>query len=335
MLSTKGLKTERLTKEKILQLVPEYALWCHYSGINIKFGKKYISPVRNESDPSAVFFISYSGSILLKDYGDKVYTLWNFLKVKLNLNYLEVIKRIDSDFGLQYYTDEKYAVMSCNELIEHFKAPQHVIPERTRIYLKRKKWNHLELQFWKDYHISKEILDFYCISPLKTFWIVKSDKLYEYSSKKDELVFVFDFSEDKYKIYKPFAELKKDKWKNNCRSDTLMGLNQLPWISDTLIITKGMKELLILAELGYTAVALQGENNYPSQELYNQLDTRFESIYYLGDIDLVGKKASNEMKNRYNLKLINLPDSTEYKDLADFSKLKGLEQVRNLIQQQI
>lgn len=332
MYSTKGLKTDRLTKEKILELIPEYSLWCYYTGLEIKLGRKYLSPVRQEKDPSAVFFVSSTGNILLKDFGGEVWSFWKFIKSKCSNNLLEAFKRIDLDFGLGYYTGEKYRQIEANELRRPFIVPEY---EKTKFFVKRKKWNHYELEYWGQYNISKETLDFFNIHPLKTYWIAKKNNLIEFRRKTGELLFLFSFGGGKYKIYRPKSNKKVDKWLSNCTSDDLMGLDNLPEIGDSLLILKGMKELCISKEAGFNGVSLQGENSYPSLELENSLKKRFKDIYYIPDKDDPGQKAAEYIQKKYNLKIIQLPNIQGVKDLADFSKLKGIQEVKNMINLQL
>ena len=92
--TTKNVLTQ-LTFESIIKHVNEYSIWSYYTGLDIKFGKKYLSPVRNESDPSAVFFYSTKGNILLKDFGGETWNLVKFLKFR-NIRPLQIAQ----DFNL-------------------------------------------------------------------------------------------------------------------------------------------------------------------------------------------------------------------------------------------
>jgi len=112
-----------------------------------------------------------------------------------------------------------------------------------------------------------------------------------------------------------------------------MGYDELPWIGDTLIITKGMKELCIIDELGYNVVALQGESTIISPPLVNILLKRFETVYILLDNDKAGQAGMIRNHDLYGFKPIKLPDLylPQGKDLAEISKMTNLETVKAII----
>ncbi len=323
--TSKGVKVVELTREFLLERVNEYSIWCYYTGLDIKMGKKVLSPVRKERDPSAVFFVSSKGNILLKDYGGETWNLWKYLNYR-NIDLLQVFK----DFGLvdttQGVTPSR---IEANGLIKHFTIPEGV---SSKIKVKRKRWNQRELQFWADYHISKETLDFYNIHPLQCYWITKGEEYAEYCKKENELVFLFSFGNAFYKIYRPEGDKKRNKWYSNTPKDILMGFDQLPWVGEVLIVTKGMKELCILKELNIPAIALQGETSYPDKEIMHKLFRRFKSTYSIMDTDKAGVTATKYFENTHCIKPIVVP---KYKDLAEFTKGQGLKNTKYLIESQL
>ena len=80
------------------------------------------------------------------------------------------------------------------------------------------------------------------------------------------------------KIYRPHSLTRKDKWRNNCGTYDLQGLAQLPDKGKLLIITKSLKDIMVLYEYGYTAVAPQSEHSSIPTSLMENLKGRFDKI---------------------------------------------------------
>lgn len=335
MLSTKDFRGKDLTLELLWTHLSTYDLWCYYLGHNIVLNKKVLSPIRDEKDPSAVFFCTKSGDILLKDFGlseDSVLTIFKYLEIRHGWSFSECLQYIDRDFNLGYYNHVKKPVSS--GIIHNYKPELNSI----NIKVKRGSWSQRELFFWLS-SFSLETLQKLPIKPLESYCLVKGNNINEFRRKKDELLFVFSFGNAKYKIYRPNGT-KKDKWMTNCDNDCLMGLDNLPIFGDSLFITKGMKELGILMDLELNSVALQGENSYPSTDLIKQLLKRFKTVYTIMDIDKPGLKSSLYMQEKYGFKPIYLPkefieEDSKLKDLDSIKKKIGLENIHKIIQKQL
>lgn len=331
MKGTKGIKVGRLTIEKLFTLVSEYNLWCYYIGFQIKFGKRILSPLRQEKNPSAGFFVSKLNNILLKDFSTgEVISLFGFLKLKYNWTIPEALKHINSDFNLGY-SYPKYDLTNSTPVIHKdidLKEGQSV-----KIEVKRGSWSNAELNYWSEYNITKKSLDKFNVKPLQCYWITKNSNIYRFCREPGELLFVFSFGNAKYKIYRPFGNKKDNKWYSNVPGDMLMGYDELAWVGDVLIITKGMKELCILDELGYNVVALQGESMVISETLANTLLKRFERVYTLLDNDKAGLAGMARNQDLYGFKPIVLPDIylPKGKDLGEISKMTNLQTVKAIV----
>ncbi len=144
---------------------------------------------------------------------------------------------------------------------------------------------------------------------------------------------------DKFKIYRPYSEYRKDKWRTNCSAIDIQGYEQLPKNGDLLIITKSLKDVMVLYELGYNAVALQSENDKLNHKIYKDLSERFKRIVILFDNDEPGKDSAIKLADEYNLEYIFI-DSSIYslynvKDISDyicvFGKNKTIELIKSLL----
>lgn len=325
MFGTKGINTEALSQTSILNRVSEYDLWRYYLG-EFSFNKAFKSPLREDKNPSAVLFVAGAGKILFKDFGiNSVLNIFSYLKAYYNLDYYQVLLMIDKDFNLGFrtHTNKDYT-LNTKPVITNYKPEP--VRDYVKILIKRKKYTKEELKYWEDYSITKETLDLYNVYSLKCFWINKHDTVYQYCNNAKNFIFCYDFDNEKYKIYQPLNF--NYRFFTNTDSEILQGEKQLPKSGDLLIITKALKDVMVLRELGFTAVAVQSENSFPSQEKIEELKLRFKSCIILFDNDKAGLEGAKLLGSRHDLKFMTIPREYKIKDIADFCKQQGKEQTK-------
>lgn len=320
MFGTKGVNTKPLTYKTILNYVSEYDLWSHYAGIEVVLGKKIVSPVREELNPSAAFFVTTEGNLILKDFGGESWSIWKYLKWKYNLDYKGILEMIDKDYQLGFKSINRvnnYNTTKPKPVITNRKLEG----ESSYIYPAKRDFTQEDLEYWKQYGITEGTLKKFNVSSLTCFWVVKGEKANNHVTKPGEFAFCYTLGKDKYKIYRPLAT--NYKWVNNGSSKILLGEDNLPWVGDKLIITKSLKDVMLLYELGIPSVALQSENTFLDKELYERLSKRFKEIYLLFDNDKTGRENSSKLCAAYKLKEIFVQGSQ--KDLSDYCKVYGVD----------
>ncbi len=122
-------------------------------------------------------------------------------------------------------------------------------------------------------------------------------------------------------------------------SNLLHGSSQLS-PADTLIITKSMKDVMVLNEMGYQAVSPMAENVIPSEEIIQDLIDAYPKIYIFYDNDGdfnppkgesgKGKQAASKIAGKYKLPMIFLPDGGP-KDISDYVKAFGIKEAESMI----
>jgi len=311
--TTEGLK--QLDKKDILNKFTQEQLWNHYTGLEIQTKIKFFSPLRKEKNPSAGFYYNREGELRLKDFGRRgSFSIWDYIMWKFNLSYRDSLSKIKNDFediepDIAFYGDS-------------FK-PIRRIRENKKIIPTFKEFSKEELEYWAQYYITKEDLDIGNVRSLDHYWVVGE----EYSVKfKEPFTFCYLFSKDEYKIYKPFNKDRKFYFYGT--ADTLQGEHMLPWLGDLLIITKAMKDVLVLNKLGYSSIGFQGENSFPSKLKISTLQHRFTNIITLFDNDKAGRNGAETLHELYGFKYFFLD---EYKDISDFIKNKGIEKTKEIL----
>lgn len=101
---------------------------------------------------------------------------------------------------------------------------------------------------------------------------------------------------------------------------------------DILVITKSLKDVMVLYELGITAIAPNSENLFVTDLQYNKLSEKFKNIIVLYDNDLAGINGMRKIKHQYpKVKAIYIPRKYEAKDISDFYKKYGKDKTLELI----
>jgi len=198
--------------------------------------------------------------------------------------------------------------------------------EYSKIYVKVRNWKKgLDYDYWNQYGISSTTLQKFKVFPIETYWL-NSMRI-----NCKEPSYAYYFGNNEFKILCPYNK-GTGKWCSNSRYTTIQGYNQLPETGELLIITSSLKDVMLLYELGYTAIAFQSESYLIPKDTVEELKSRFSKIILFYDNDgdfnpepgVAGKGKHGAKKNsiEYDLDMIFLPDG-EQKDISDFYKEFG------------
>jgi len=187
------------------------------------------------------------------------------------------------------------------------------------------------LKYWKQYYIQTKTLRKFRVR--NGAYLFLNGYLFRHASEKSPL-YVYEFENDSFKAYLPL-ETGDKKWVSNASKDTLQGYEQLPKEGDHLIITKSLKDVMVLYELGFNAVAVQGETVYPDETIIEELKQRFTKIVVLFDNDGEfnppkgvagkGKQATKKFCNKFKLPYFFMVGA---KDVSDHVKEYGFESTK-------
>src|SRR5690606_36413989 len=175
----------------------------------------------------------------------------------------------------------------------------------TIISIKLRDWQLHDKEFWYNrYEITRSTLDYYNVYPISRFWINQ----YRYNA--DKHAYAYREDTNVYKIYQPYLSTDNGKfWSNIKNKDIYQGHDQLPEKGEILFITSSKKDVMVLYECGFNAVAPHTEHQILSDELYYEYSNRFDVIIIFYDNDNAGITHANKMVDRYNIKSIILPES--------------------------
>ncbi len=321
ILTTEG-KLE-LTKENVLDQVSELTLWEYYTKTEVVHGRAI------KNDRSAVFYVRKDGTILLKDFAKKTYNIWSYLMYKSSKSFYQVLRQVATDFKLDFVNKKGRPSMD----IYSTKNDQKVkIPTTTSTAIRicKKPYSDIAKEYWLRYGITIDQLIEDSVYELDHYWIIKEDNAYKFNWLPTNPIYCIDFSKqistpNKFKLYMPLAS-KKYRFIQNVDANTIIGEDDLPIGGDYLIITKSYKDRRVLKNLGYSAIAFQGEDSFPEDRKIVQYKRRFDNIIIFFDNDPAGINGANKLHHYYGFRSVKVPDNNlAAKDPSDFYDKYGKE----------
>lgn len=305
-----------VTLDYILSKVTEYDIYARYIG-QFKIGFIYNSPFREDKNPSfGIFRSRKSGKLLFKDHG--------------NGECGDVIKFVELYTGLTNYNDILNRIITDMSITNNTKLKSTKVYESkdTVIGVVRQDWTNIDKQYWSQFGITKETLIKFNVSSIKYYLcdgVVKgiykdSNPMYAYK--------VYDH----FKIYRPLAD-KYTKWRNNLTPYDIQGYEQLPEKGDLLIITKSLKDVMCLYEMGYTAISPSSESTFLTSDVIDDLKLRFKRILICFDRDTSGVKYMRKISLKTGLKSFLVHKKWKAKDISDAIKLNGFEVIKNWLKE--
>lgn len=328
---------QKLTYQDLKAKIGCQNIFEHYFG-NFTFNESYHSPLRQDEKKSVGFFINNNGSVIYNDFAeDKKYNCVNFVQKLYKLNYYEAIEHIAKTFGL--IEGGLKQVIPIKPITVHKKKQKSTFKVVTRPFTKT------DLLWWKSYSITKQELTTNKVYSVASLTINN----YTTYTARNELKFAYLLYDDAgngyFKIYTPLSIERK--WMFNGANNLVYGLANLKFITDTLIITKSVKDYIILKKFFPDVVALQHEGKAAiSAQTINALKKYYANIYIWMDSDRPGIKAANFYKKTYGLKPIllgsdklniwkNIRQCKKNKtgDPADFVKKYGLDNFKKWLTQ--
>lgn len=305
-------KKEPLTLDYILSKVSEYDIYASYIG-QFKPGLIYNSPFRKDTNPSfGVFLSKRTGKLLFKDHGSGVCG--------------DVIKFVREITGISNYNEVLQEIVRRLKITNKtvLKSTKPIESKETVIGIVRQAFTKIDEQYWGSYHISMPTLEKYNVHSIKYYLcngIVKG--IY-----KDENPMYAYKVYNNFKIYRPLGD-KFTKWRNNLTEFDVQGYAQLPKKGNLLIITKSLKDVMVLHEMGYNAVSPSSESTFIPDVVLNDLKKRFKHILLCFDRDIAGVSNMRKVSLKTGLNGFLVHKSFKAKDISDAVKTNGFESVHD------
>ena len=317
--TTKIKDNVSITLDWILSKVTEYDIYAAYIG-NFKVGMIYNSPLRKDKTPSfGCYYSKKTKQLMFKDHGTGECG--------------NVIKFVSLFTGLTNYSDilndivNKLKITNDTKLVS---SKQYIPPTETVIGVVRQEFTDVDINYWKQFNISINTLKKFNVNSIKYYLcngIVKG------TYKRENPMYAYKVYNN-FKIYRPLAD-KYTKWRNNLTDYDIQGYEQLPQKGDILFITKSMKDVMCLHEMGIPAVSPSSESTFLPKDVLEQLKTRFKRIIILFDRDVAGVKRSRKLSRETGLEAIFINKKFKAKDVSDAVKANSFEEIKNWLNETI
>lgn len=314
-----------IDKKFILSKLSQEEIFERYLGVRVTFTGKVCSPLREDSNPTCTFKQYRNGKIIFKDWGG--HFEGNCIDVVMrifNLGYWDACRKIAEDFNL---------VKDGRAGKKYNKQPKQVereVKDKSKIQVMWRKYEDEDLAFWGSFGIQLPTLRKYQAGVVKHAWV--NDAL-SYSYRKDDVCFGYYFSKHDFKLYFPM----RDEWRFIGNYTGLQGYEQLPATGDVLVITKSLKDVMFLYQMGIAAVAPASESSILTEEQYIELKGRFKQLVCLYDFDLTGLRSANKMKRVYGIPRVFLTNGRfgfpnhGSKDITDYAKKNSRNKAEELL----
>lgn len=310
---------DNITLDWILSKVTEYDIYAKYIG-QFKVGMIYNSPFRKDKNPSfGIYYSKRTKQLLFKDHGTGECG--------------NVIKFVSLFTGKTEYNDilsdivDKLNITNNTKLVS---SKQYIPPTETLIGVVRQEFTDVDINYWKQFNISINTLKKFNVNSIKYYLcngIVKG------TYKRENPMYAYKVYNN-FKIYRPLAD-KYTKWRNNLTDYDIQGYEQLSQKGDILFITKSMKDVMCLHEMGYPAVSPSSESTFLPKDVLEQLKTRFKRIIILFDRDTAGVKRSRKLSRETGLEAMFINKKFKAKDVSDAVKANSFEEIKNWLDETI
>lgn len=327
MISTKQFK--ELNYDNILDKISEYDIFKYYVSNFRKLGVPFCSDIRKDRNPD-VYITKHKGSFFYKDFSHPEHTFnaLGYVMYKYGITYREALEVINVDFGLKLgfrlSKRDKRAIVHNPKDYESEKSD-------ATIRIVSKKMSSRDFAYFIKYHIKRGTLEFYNVKSIVGYYLNRAF----YRIKKHDIAFAYCFGNYKYKLLQPYGTIK---WISNTDISILQGYDQLPRKGNICFITSSLKDVMVLYELGYPAVAPISESARIPERYIKELKERFDHVILFYDNDDAGLEYANIRSKEYDIPYIYIPIefSDKYtgeplKDPSDFCRQEGLVDTRVLI----
>lgn len=318
----------RITKDWIESRLNQETLMQFYLGVPLDFDNLICSPIRDDPNPTCSLY-KKSGNVYMKDFSGHFHgDVYNLVCFQNHLDYgdlMGAMKIIVSDFP------DTFGISGAEkEFVHNLVVQQEAEEKKQKLFqYAAQKWQPTDKTYWKSYHLTSLILAEFGVHSASHIWV--DGKLRGSYFHKDP-IYAYDYGRGRIKFYFP---LRKGKSRFMCNTDAIQGWNQLPEKGHLVIITKSLKDVMVLKTLGYSAIAPQSEHHSIPPRLIEVLKTRFKNILIMYDNDNAGRRGAEKACDTFPiLSYIEIPEIYEgCKDISDVVQTYGVDVAKDVMEE--
>jgi len=323
-----------ISVNELYEKIHPYDIFKHYCTnwlhVNYEINKNFLADPDlrpGDHDPSARITISERGTMYYIDYAEnEPLKAADFVAKKFNLHLADAVNKIYNELN----SDNKSSIKLTpnKEIKKVVNSNKH---SAKVIKIKSRDWTEKDLNYWKQFGWSKELLVKANICPISKFWVNGR----KYIVTTPAYSFNYYFHEDIFrrKIYFPFKTYNR--FVSNIDNTVVQGWHMLPKEGgDLLVITKAFKDVGTFYNAGVYSCATNNETSFFPEPVVNKLKSRWKNIFLWWDNDKEGIKSGDKYADKYNLTFVHTPENSS-KDPSDFFKDFGRESFIKLLKTKI
>jgi hypothetical protein len=319
----------QIDKEWLFSRITEEEIFEFYTGIHPSYKGHFCSPIRPDQHPTCSYRYGSDGRPRFKDWAsDDTYDCIDMVEIMHRTGYRGAIEKIAWDFKLSN-TPIDLEKQELHHEREKRKWKLGYRKEDTEIRVHTVPFVDTTLDYFSQQGVSLPTLKHYWVYQIDRAWVNGKD-IY-WGDPDDPAVAYYLGKKDGLELWKIYFFTRRDK-RFICNTRRYQGWLQLPETDTDLVITKSMKDVMTLHELGVSAIAPQGETVVVTQHVIDALRARFDRLWSLYDWDLPGVKAAKRLKREFGIPALFVHQYGA-KDISDLVKAEGMEFVQNLVEE--
>ena len=309
---------DEITKDTILKYIAQEEIFEHYLGVKVQYTKQIRNPLRKDKTPTCAFKWIKS-KLYFRDFSEeRALDCFDIVQRKYACNFGKALNQIAKDFNLI-----EGSSLTPKKIID---VP--VRSEGRKVFeVNRQPFTQIDSKYLTTYSLTGDTLRRFYTFSVKDLYINGEIK-YIYNSRDPAIGYYLGRDKkgvEEWKIY--FYTRKKSSKRpkflsNTSRWNGLFQIISKPLSTDFIVITKSMKDVMVLHELGIDSIAPQSESTIISEALYNRINKKYETVYSLFDNDSAGIISSEKMADRFGIRTRFIQDD-KAKDISDYVKEYG------------
>jgi hypothetical protein len=331
----------RLTVKYLLDNVSQEEIFSAYFGIPINdiskitnTNKKISAPYREDKTPSLGFMYRPNGKLSARDFGGYFWgDCFDCVAFVLGLNpnnpadFGKIMEDITKTFKIHKYRDSDTDVKRVKKSIK--------LKEKStlRIEIRQRGWIDKDAYYWYNrYGITRTILRKNKVFPIGYLYF-NGNCVYEYDINDLSYGYYLG-TRDKIKYWKIYFPFRRGTGRWYANGSMVQGIHTIK-NSDFGVITKSLKDVMVLQSLNVQAIAPASETTPFTKEQINYIKSKWKFIVSLMDFDKAGRDMARILR-RNNIPSLFLTngdyDTFDFgaKDISDYNATYGRKQTLEL-----
>lgn len=331
-----------LTVANIRKRVSEIVLWRYYIGHDFKLNVGFNAPHRIDESASFALKFDSKGRLVFKDFSTGHYgDIFQFLQVAHNITFIESLWKVNVDFGFNLVNRSNSIVVDSKKKITQkdvselktFEKSFSKIHATVSFETITRKYNQEDGIFWTSFGITgKTLLQYntYAVQHIKKNGVIiytysKEDPCYAYFFPKTQHVKYYFPKREKLRFFGNVNNLEDIQGYWQCDIKREITPDKL------LVLTKSMKDVMLLREFGIDAISLHGEGHRFEKDFIRHIKKYYPIIISLYDRDKAGIMGAKALWKDHKISPFFIPKKYKVKDISDMYMTHGKEEVQKYI----